>query len=136
MRSKVIAKTVLLNERGQALLLRRSKTDTRRPGGWDFPGGMVEHEENITAGARREILEETGLAVPEAGLKLVYAATEAYEDVSVVRLLFTARVSQAMVRLSFEHDSFRWVEIATALQDFPHPFYGTGLAYAAAHDLL
>jgi 8-oxo-dGTP diphosphatase len=51
-------RSVLLGERGQG----------PRKGSWSLPGGRIEPGETAAAAARREILEETGLAVELAGL--------------------------------------------------------------------
>ena len=50
------------------LLLVRSKHGQRV---WGFPGGVLNKRENPIDGARRELLEETGLAVPAAHLEIV-----------------------------------------------------------------
>lgn len=139
MHNKVVAKAVLLNGEGRVLLLRRSATDTRRPGQWDFPGGGVEPGEGLTAGVVRELQEEIGLPVPQSELVLAYAATEPWQPTndSVTRLLFVSHIDgNTEITLSFEHDSFKWVDVDTALADFPHPFYAAGLQYAAEHGLL
>jgi 8-oxo-dGTP diphosphatase len=136
MDTKTVAKAIVLNPQRQILLLKRSKTDSRRPGDWDFPGGEVEKGEEMNVGVVREIREETGLIVRPGDVVLVYAATEAYADLSVTRLLFVARTTSAEVTLSREHDSFRWVDFETALRDFPHPFYATALRYAIEHQLV
>jgi 8-oxo-dGTP diphosphatase len=118
-------------------LLRRSQTDTRRPGEWDFPGGVIETGEDMAAGTSREIYEESGLTVGSAQLQLMYGATELYQNKeSVTRLLFSGETDSDTVQLSFEHDDYRWVSIDTALEEFPHPFYGVGLRYARDNDLL
>ncbi len=132
---EVVAKAVIQNESGEVLLLRRVETDERRPGEWDFPGGGVEDEEELQAGVIREIQEEAGLKVDEVAL--VYAATEAKPDnSSVTKLLFAGKVSVDAVTLSFEHDDYKWVDVETALTEFPHPFYSVGLAHAREYDLL
>ncbi|HSH18405.1 MAG TPA: NUDIX hydrolase [Candidatus Saccharimonadales bacterium] len=136
MKTAVIAKTVVQDEEGRVLLLRRSSTDIRRPGEWDFPGGSVDAGEGLAQGAAREIREEIGLVVTAEVMRLVYAATEAYPDASVTRLLFAVTVKDAEVTVSEEHDAYQWVDIPTALKQFPHPFYSVGLAYAQKHSLL
>jgi 8-oxo-dGTP diphosphatase len=136
--SRVVAKAIVLNADRQVLLLRRSGTDTRRPGDWDFPGGRVDPGEDITEAAAREILEEAGIAVAPTELTVLYAATEPWEpeNLSLTRLLFVTRTAEHDVRLSNEHDEFKWVDIKTALKEFPHPFYSVGLQYAVDHQLL
>ena len=139
MKIKTVAKAIILNDAGEVLLLKRSQTDTRRAGQWDFPGGGAEPGEDITTTVIREVAEEAGLRIKAADLSLVYVATEAWEpsDESVNRALFAARLSgNQPVQLSFEHDQFKWVSVDTALAEFPHPFYSAGLRYARDHKLL
>lgn len=139
MKTKSIAKTIVLNPAGQVLLMRRSRTDDRRPGEWDFPGGGVDGQEDFAAAAARELSEEAGIVGEPAELKLVYTATEPWEptDESINRFLFALHVpADTAVTLSFEHDEYKWIDVDTALQDFPHTFYGKGLAYARDHGLL
>jgi len=47
--------------RNHALLIRRGSEPLK--GEWSIPGGMVELGEDLTAGVRRELKEETGLDV-------------------------------------------------------------------------
>ena len=63
MKTRIVQKAVVLNDAGEVLMLRRSKTDTRRPMQWDLPGGLREENEELLAGVEREITEETGLSV-------------------------------------------------------------------------
>jgi 8-oxo-dGTP diphosphatase len=136
MQAHVYAKAIILGEPGQLLLLRRSQTDDKRPGEWDFAGGEVEEGEEITQGVVREILEEAGLKLKTSDVKLVYAATVAYEKASVTRLLFVCLSPVSEIKLSYEHDKYLWVDYKTALELFPHFFYGVGLKYALEHNLL
>jgi len=69
MRSFVVAKVIVMNAAGQMLALRRSKTDERRPGQWDFPGGHTDPGEDIMEAALRETREEAGIELPYADLK-------------------------------------------------------------------
>jgi 8-oxo-dGTP pyrophosphatase MutT (NUDIX family) len=139
MKNRILAKTVIVDEVGKVLLLCRSKTDPRRPGEQDFPGGQVEPGEDMAMAAAREIHEEVGLIVDPRDLRLVYAATETYDaddTISVTRLLFVTRINSPLISLSPEHDAYEWCDVNTAAKLFPHPFYGGGLRYAAEHDLL
>lgn len=57
-------------DRGRALLIRRGKEPLK--GEWSIPGGMLELGEEITAGVRRELKEETGLDVEPLECILVF----------------------------------------------------------------
>ncbi|HEX8182386.1 MAG TPA: NUDIX hydrolase [Candidatus Saccharimonadales bacterium] len=135
MRTSLIAKAVVFDAAGNVLLLRRSATDTRRPGEQDFPGGGIEDGEEYRAAVCREIFEEAGLSVAVGNVHLFYAASEIYRDTNITRLLFWTRVQDAAVQLSFEHDEYQWVTPEEALRLFPHPMYGTGLAYGLKHGI-
>lgn len=54
---------------GEVLLV-RSKHGERR---WGFPGGVINRREDPLDGARRELLEETGLSCAAADLEIVGA---------------------------------------------------------------
>ncbi len=136
MNLQTVAKTALLNPHGKVLLLKRSLTDVKRPGEWDFAGGQIDPGEEISQGAIREILEETGIKLHIADLTLVYAGTVAYDELSVTRLLFLAKAPSLDITLSEEHEEFAWVDSKYAIEKFPHPFYSVGLKYAQDHELL
>src|SRR5512146_1164775 len=48
-------------DQGRVLLVRRGREPLK--GQWSIPGGLLELGESLTAGAVREVLEETGLVV-------------------------------------------------------------------------
>ena len=54
--------TVILVERNDRLILGR-RAAGYGVGTWGLPGGFIEYEEDFLSGARREVLEETGLEV-------------------------------------------------------------------------
>ena len=57
---------VLLVAEGRVLLTRRAKHMRTFPRAWVPPGGGVDAGEDAADAARRELLEETGIALPEA----------------------------------------------------------------------
>jgi 8-oxo-dGTP pyrophosphatase MutT (NUDIX family) len=62
------ARVVLLDQAGRVLLLRASDpADRTKPPWWEIPGGGVEGRESSEDAARRELLEETGIADAEIG---------------------------------------------------------------------
>ena len=56
--------------RGRVLLIRRGHEPLK--GEWSIPGGMLELGEELTAGVRRELKEETGLEVEPLDCILVF----------------------------------------------------------------
>ena len=61
-RHSVSVAAVVLDDAGRALVIQR-----RDNGAWQLPGGVLELDEPIEAGVRREVLEETGLEVEAGG---------------------------------------------------------------------
>ena len=60
--------------RGRALLIRRGKEPLK--GEWSIPGGLLELGEELKAGVRRELKEETGLDVEPLECLLVFDRIE------------------------------------------------------------
>lgn len=59
-----IAGLLLVDTRGYVLIQLRTQDAPAEPGVWGLVGGGVEAGESIEEGARRELLEETGLTIP------------------------------------------------------------------------
>jgi 8-oxo-dGTP pyrophosphatase MutT (NUDIX family) len=100
------AKGLVLNGNGQALLLRRSKSDKIRPGDFDLPGGRTESGELITSTFAREVKEETGLTIQD--VIIVRANSAIVEGTNRVWLFCIARTMHTEVVLSHEHDAYEW----------------------------
>jgi ADP-ribose pyrophosphatase YjhB (NUDIX family) len=64
--SPKLAVGAVIRDTGRVLLVRRGNAPSR--GLWAVPGGRVEPGETLEAAVRREVLEETGLAVEVDGL--------------------------------------------------------------------
>jgi 8-oxo-dGTP pyrophosphatase MutT (NUDIX family) len=136
-KTTIVAKAFLQAEDGTILLLRRSKTDVRRPLQWDIPGGLVEEEEEFHTACAREIVEETGLEVSAKQLQLAYC-TSAYveEELNVCWLIFIAHITKADVRVSYEHDDFRWVSVDEAIATIEYPLQKEALVHIQTAQLL
>lgn len=70
--------------RGRALLIRRGREPLK--GEWSIPGGLIELGEELAAGVRRELKEETGLDVEP--VKIVAAFDRIFREGRRVRYHF------------------------------------------------
>ncbi len=141
MTSALIQKAVIFNLAGDVLMLRRSKTDIRRPLQWDLPGGLRESGEELIDSVKREILEETGLTVGD--VVPVYASAEIRtwknhneeHEQNAVFLFYIAQTSKDEVTLSYEHDKMQWKSLAVALEEFEYELHKEVLKYILDNDL-
>jgi 8-oxo-dGTP diphosphatase len=98
-RHSVSVAAVVVDDRGRALVIRRRDT-----GAWQLPGGVLELDEQIPDGVRREVREETGLDVAVGPLTGVYKNM----TLGVVALVFRARHTGGEPRLTDESAAVEW----------------------------
>ena len=68
--SRVFAGVILVDRRGWLLLQERDEFPVIDPEKWGPPGGHLEPGEDPASGAARELLEETGVRIDPADLRL------------------------------------------------------------------
>jgi 8-oxo-dGTP diphosphatase len=121
---------------GKTLILREGSayeegTQVER---WGLPGGRIEPGEPFMSGLEREILEETGLRVE---IQEPFYVGEWFPMIKgqsnhIVAIFFACVPMEGAkeddVRLSEEHDSYRWVTAAEAMSLDVMPPYGAVLA--------
>jgi 8-oxo-dGTP diphosphatase len=69
---------VVFDPRGRVLLIRRGSEPLK--GFWSIPGGILDLGETMTAGVRREVLEETGIEVEVGPLITTFERIRRDED--------------------------------------------------------
>ena len=137
MKILAVSKTIIRNPGGKILLLKRSDSDTRRPGQWDVPGGRVEAGESAEAAGARETAEEAGITVEDGSLVLMYAMTEKpEEDSSVTWLFYGGATLSDEVTLSPEHSEYTWVSLKEAIAMVSYGRQNRALVYIADNNLL
>jgi len=138
---EAVAKVLLLNEKDEILVLRRSEypahpEQSHQP---DLPGGIVDPGESERRTVVREIQEETGIEIDPDDLKLAFAKTIFHEGGhSRTRLLYAAKLDNTPpVILSWEHEGYVWCPKQDVLAQYHlPPFYAEGLAYLLEHELI
>ncbi|WP_344135372.1 NUDIX hydrolase [Pedococcus bigeumensis] len=103
-RHSVSVAAAIFDDSGENVLLIRRR-DT---GHWEPPGGVLEVEETIEDGLRREVLEETGAGIEVGPL------TGAYKNMTlgVVALVFRCRLVSPFLPESIEAAEVAWCEMS------------------------
>lgn len=107
---KTVVGAVIARPDGKVLLLHRPADDFLG-GMWELPSGGVEDGESLVEALRREVAEETGLAVTELGAYLGHFDYRSGSGRRTRQYNFavTATVTGETVRLS-EHDAHLWAD--------------------------
>jgi ADP-ribose pyrophosphatase YjhB (NUDIX family) len=98
-RHSVSVAAVIVDRQDRALLIRR-----RDNGHWEPPGGILELDEDIASGLRREVAEETGLQVEPSALTGVYKNMNR----GIVALVFRCRQTGGESTTASETAEVRW----------------------------
>ena len=104
---RLSVKAVIQDKEGRCLLLKRSRLCKNNAGKWDLPGGKVDPGEAIDAALVREVAEECGVVISVD--RVLGAAESDTPTKKVVYVIFGGRHVSGEVRLSEEHDGYKWV---------------------------
>ncbi len=101
---------VVYAERGDEILLLQRAAGSALAGQWFLPGGLVERGELPEEGARRELLEESGLEI-DGELEIVGCYPMRVYGYDTLQISYRGRIVEGMdAVVSHEHDGARWVK--------------------------
>jgi 8-oxo-dGTP diphosphatase len=106
-RHSVSVSGVITDGHGHALLVQRRDNQH-----WEPPGGVLELDESIEDGLRREVREETGLDIEPDALSGIYKNMNR----GIVALVFRCKVTGGQLTTNDEVTDFRWADEATIRQ--------------------
>ena len=115
LRPTISIRGVVCRDDRAVLTIRRTSDD-----GWELPGGRIQRSEVVEDCLRREVAEETGLAVTvHHPVKAITWQNDADEDRFAVYYYCTTNEDD--VTLSGEHTAAEWVEASTARRRLSDP---------------
>ena len=100
-RHSVSVSGVITDDHGRALLIQRRDNHH-----WEPPGGVLELDEAIEDGLRREVREETGFDIEPDTLTGVYKNMNR----GIIALVFRCKVTGGELTANDEVTNFRWAD--------------------------
>lgn len=105
--------------KSKILLIQRSKDDVHEANLWEIPGGKLDIGQDLGDAIEREVMEEAGIFVyplrPLVSYMSDMATSSRYKGIPYIRLVGLYKSDTEKVRLSFEHQDFKWVSFEEAL---------------------
>ncbi len=96
--SRNVAKAIIIDSDKRVLFLKRSDYVDKFAGEWDLPGGHIQIGEELMAGLKREVKEETSLEVEECRF------VDKLENIK----FFVCSYTDQPIKISHEHTGFRF----------------------------
>jgi len=120
MNTNLICHTLMYDNSGSFLIMRRAKDESVLTGYWDIAGGSLDGRESPLECAKRETKEESGVSPGLQDLDIAFHTSNIDEGKGerFVRLIFIYGPVDNSVVLSKEHDKFKWVNPKTAKKEF------------------
>jgi 8-oxo-dGTP pyrophosphatase MutT (NUDIX family) len=125
MRTIPVAAAVI--RRGKRFLLGLRPAHKRHGGLWEFPGGKLQHEEDLAAALHRELSEELGVPVLRIGSVLFEARDP--DSPYVVRFA-EVELDPDATPSPLEHEALAWLTVAQILD---HPLAPGDARFVAEH---
>lgn len=111
---QVAAKAAIVDNKGRVLILREAESGTNntKVGLYGLVGGRLEPGESFAEGLKREVFEETGMAVSPKSPLYVGEWRPVIHGIEhqIIAIFMLCEPEGSEVRLSVEHDKYAWVD--------------------------
>ncbi len=112
----LITQRALIREGESLLVLENKSGESGGTSEWEIPGGLLELDESLSDGLRREVREETNLDVSIGAIVAIWDHwVHGFKfrdgrvlDVRFVEIAFLSQRTGGEIRLSQEHRQHRW----------------------------
>jgi 8-oxo-dGTP diphosphatase len=111
-----VSQKALIAEGDRILVLKNTADRAGGKAQWEIPGGLLEMDEDLESGLKREVNEETGIEIVVGKLVWVWDQWEKdfqfrdgrVLDVRIIELAFSCQRMRGDIQLSEEHSEFKW----------------------------
>ncbi len=115
----LVVRMIIINN-GKILLIQRSGEESNNPLRWEIPGGKLDKGQDLTQAATREMIEEVGLfAIPVKQLVFFdsdISSNNKYKGIPYIQLAGLYASEGNKVRISKEHEDYKWVTLNNSLK--------------------
>lgn len=102
---------VIVNQRGEFLILKLAASKKYPKETWMLPGGRLDEDDHPERGLQREALEETGLKIKV--ISPVHTASWGTEKPPKYAVFFLCKTAEKQnITLSHEHTGYKWVKFS------------------------
>jgi 8-oxo-dGTP diphosphatase len=112
-------RSIVLNHKGQILLIQRAQNDSWKANYWELPGGKLDEGQDISHALEREAFEETGLLINPISRTAFFESSlitsGKYTGMPYIVIIGISLLDLGSVKLSEEHQNFVWVPIKETL---------------------
>ncbi len=111
---------------GDVLLMKRAHTRRIFPNRYNGVGGHIERDEDPLTGARREVMEETGLEIPALRLCGVHQI-DAGAETGIIMFVFTGESTHRAFQSDDREGTLHWIPVEAVMtldlvEDLPYIF--------------
>lgn len=117
----IVAQKAAIKQGNKYLIVKRSPKEDTYQGFWEFPGGKLNKEEEPQQGVEREVMEETKLKVK--AIKPIFVFKKLMPNgLHYLFIVYLCKKLSGSIRLSEEHDAYRWASRQELHSLELHPF--------------